>query len=139
MIRAVLDTNVLVSALMNAEGTPASVLKQGLLRKFRWYVSPAILAEYNEVLARARLQLNQHQVRELLRVLRRRTVLVNPRRKVQIAIDPDDDKFIECALAARADFIVTGNAGHFPRRYQDIQIVSPRKFIEFLASAPEAV
>jgi predicted nucleic acid-binding protein len=53
MIRAVLDTNVVVSALMNSEGAPASILKQGLLRKFRWYLSPALLAEYSEVLARA--------------------------------------------------------------------------------------
>jgi uncharacterized protein len=138
MIRAVIDTNVVVSALMNSEGAPASILKQGLLRNFRWYLSPAVLAEYSEVLPRARLKLNQHQISELLRVLKRTVVIVTPRKRVQIATDSDDDKIIECALAGRADFIVTGNTRHFPPRFQDIQTVSPRSFIEILASAPAA-
>jgi predicted nucleic acid-binding protein len=65
-------------------------------------------------------------------------VLVTPRKRVQIATDPDDDKVIECALAGRADFIVTGNIRHFPTQFQDILVVSPRKFIEILASVPDA-
>jgi putative PIN family toxin of toxin-antitoxin system len=123
---------------MNSEGAPAPILKQGLLRKFRWYLSPALLAEYNEVLARARLKLNQHQIARLLRDLRQTVVLVTPRKRVQIATDPDDDKVIECALAGRADFIVTGNIRHFPEQFQDILVVGPRKFIEILASVPDA-
>jgi putative PIN family toxin of toxin-antitoxin system len=136
MISAVVDTNVLVSALMNSEGASAAILKQRLLGKFRWYLSPELLGEYSKVLPRPRLKFDQHQVSRLLRLLQRKAVLVKPHQQIQVATDPDDDMVIECALAARADFIVSGNIRHFPSQFQDIRVVTPRKFIEVLASDP---
>jgi predicted nucleic acid-binding protein len=63
------------------------------------------------------------------------TVVV-PKKKLDVAIDPDDNKVVECALEARADYIVTGNIRHFPSRFQDIRIVLPRQFLTLLAAQP---
>lgn len=55
--------------------------------------------------------------------------------KIRIAVitaDPADNKFLECAQAAQADFLITGNTKHFPfKQFQDTRIVSPKEFIEY--------
>jgi uncharacterized protein len=136
MIRAVLDTNVVVSGLLNSKGPSALILKHALLRRFSFYLSSALYQEYEEVLSRARLKLDQAQIRRFLLDLRAAAVLVNPRRRLRITSDPDDNKVMECGLEARADFLVTGNVRHFPTQFQDVRVVSPRDFQVVLASAP---
>jgi uncharacterized protein len=59
---------------------------------------------------------------------------VKPRKPVHAAFDPDDNKFLECALEARADYVVTGNRRHFPPRFQDIRIIGPKEFTTVLLS-----
>ncbi len=63
-------------------------------------------------------------------------MLVEPRRQVRISTDAKDNKFLECALEARADYVVTGNVRHFPVRFQDIRIIRPRQFLTALAAEP---
>ena len=134
MAKAVLDTNIIVSGLRNPEGNAASVLRLAESRAFRCYVSQEILNEYEEVLARISLGLKLEQVKKFLRMLRRIFFMVNPAKQVEAASDPDDDKFLECALKARADYIVTGNLRHFPPQFQDIRVVSPRQFLSIVAT-----
>lgn len=134
MAKAVLDTNIVVSGLRNPEGNAASVLKLAESRVFRCYISHGILTEYEEVLARKSLGLKEEQVKKFLRMLKRRFIMVSPARKIEATSDPDDDKFVECALEARADYIVTGNLRHFPPRFQDIRVVSPPQFLSILAA-----
>jgi predicted nucleic acid-binding protein len=50
--------------------------------------------------------------------------------KIRSAPDPDDDCFLECALAAEAEYIVTGNVRHFPKDYEAIAIVTPRQLLQ---------
>ena len=134
MAKAVLDTNIIVSGLRNPEGNAASVLRLAESRAFRCYVSQEMLNEYEEVLARISLGLKLEQVKKFLRMLRRTYIMVDPAKQVEAASDPDDDKFLECALKARADYIVTGNLRHFPPRFQDIRVVSPRQFLSIVAT-----
>jgi|SRR5580658_3031078 putative PIN family toxin of toxin-antitoxin system len=136
MIRAVLDANVVVSALLNPVGPMASILNLAALRRFRCYVSGPILDEYGEVLGRAYLRLNERTTFRSMERLRRSAVLVEPRRQVQVCVDAEDNKFLECALEARADYVVTGNVRHFPARFQDIRVVLPRQFLTVLAAEP---
>lgn len=136
MISAVLDTNVLVSGLWNPEGPAAIILKCAIARKFRWYVSESLFEEYSEVLPRGNLGLDPRQVTALLHNLRSLTVFVTPRRRLHVTSDPDDNKVLECALQARADYVVSGNIRHFPPQYQDIRIIPPHKFITVLAAEP---
>ncbi len=134
MLKAVLDTNVVVSAHLIPDGRQALILGLAYRARFRWYVTSEILAEYEGVLLRKRFGLNSRRVAESLRELSGSYLLVTPRKKVHVCADADDDKFIECALEARADYVVTGNTRHFPARFQDIRVISPEQFMTHLAA-----
>lgn len=134
MIGAVLDTNVLVSALLRGGGPPTLVLRLALSESFHCFVSEAIFAEYETVLRRPDLKLPVEDVATSLRKLAKVLTTVTPRKRVHSASDFDDNKFLECALEARADYIVTGNLRHFPARFQDIRITSPRQFLTIFAT-----
>ncbi len=84
MIRAVLDTNVVVSALLSPEGPMASILNLAALQRFRCYVSEPILEEYGKVLGRAYLGLNERATFRSMKRLKESAVLVEPRRQVRI-------------------------------------------------------
>jgi len=64
-------------------------------------------------------------------------VIVAPRKKVSVARDPEDDKVLECAVEARADFIITGNTRDFPMRFHGVRVVTPRDFLFVLGSLPK--
>jgi putative PIN family toxin of toxin-antitoxin system len=116
MIRAVIDTNVVVSALISPSGNEALLLlaiKQGLVQPC---FSPALLKEYSEVLARPKFSFSQLEIGALVDLLRMKGDLVRAARLSGISPDPKDDKFIACALAAQADFLVTGNKKDFPQK-----------------------
>lgn len=134
MRSAVLDTNVVVSALLQPTGPPAAIIELGFSRKFRWYVSAPIWAEYAAVLERKKLAVDPREATYFFKDLRRVAVFVVPKRTLRECSDASDNKFLECALAARADFVVTGNVRHFPARFQDVRIIQPRQFLTILAA-----
>jgi putative PIN family toxin of toxin-antitoxin system len=136
MRSAVLDTNVVVSALLKPAGLPAAVVDLGFSGVFRWYITQPILTEYGIVLARRRLAVDVRKAANFFADLEDTATVVTPARKLNECTDASDDKFLECALAARADFVVTGNARHFPARFQDIRVVPPRQFLTVLAADP---
>jgi uncharacterized protein len=115
MIRVVIDTNVLVSAMISLSGNEALLLlavKQGFMTPC---FSPAVLEEYSEVLARPKFGFSPGEIAALSDLLQRRGDLVRPSPLSGMSPDPKDDKFIACALAAQADFVVTGNKQDFPQ------------------------
>ena len=134
MIRAVLDTNVVVSAHLNPEGNEAVILELALAGRFRFYVSSELLEEYEGVLRRERFGLDARDIAQSVRLLRRHAERVPPRRKLHVTRDPRDNMILECALEARADYVVTGNLRHFPARFQDIRVIAPRSFLTILAA-----
>jgi putative PIN family toxin of toxin-antitoxin system len=136
MRSAVLDTNVVVSGLLRSAGPPAAVIDLGFARQFRWYISEPILTEYGAVLARKRLGIDPRRAGKFFADLRQAAVVVAPTRKLHECTDASDNKFLECALEARADYVVTGNARHYPERFQDIRVVLPRLFLTVLAAEP---
>jgi putative PIN family toxin of toxin-antitoxin system len=79
----------------------------------RLYVTDAILAEYREVLARPELKIRKGLRLQFLNLIKSHAQIVSPSRPLHVAKDPDDGKFLECADAARADYLVTG---YFNRR-----------------------
>src|SRR5438477_3427711 len=108
-LRLVIDTNIVVSAALKPDGLQRTVLLLAITKPATMYVSEAIFAEYREVLARPELKIRKGLQQQLLQLIRSRSHSVKPSRPLQAAKDPDDDKFIECADAARADYLVTGN------------------------------
>jgi putative PIN family toxin of toxin-antitoxin system len=130
MLRTVLDTNVLVSALLNPAGTPGTLVEG--LWKARWEpaASDDILIEYQAVLLRPRFGLARGAVRETMARLRQAALMAAPAEAVQACADPDDDKFLACCLAVAATHLVTGNKRHFPRgSFMGTSIVSPAEFL----------
>jgi putative PIN family toxin of toxin-antitoxin system len=136
MRSAVLDTNVIVSGLLRPGGAPATITDWGFSGQFRWYASEAILAEYQVVLARKRLGIASRRAADFFADLYETAVMVVPARKFHECADANDDKFLECALEARADYVVTGNVGDFPNQFQDIRVVAPRQFLTLLTADP---
>lgn len=136
MLRAVLDTNVVISAHLSPEGQQALILGLALAGHFRCFVSDALLEEYEGVLRRERFGLNPRRVVQSMQIIRRIATLVIPKKRLDVTLDPDDNEVVECALEARADYIVTGNIRHFPSPFQDIRIVLPRQFLTLVAAQP---
>jgi putative PIN family toxin of toxin-antitoxin system len=136
MIKAVLDTNVVVSAHLSPEGPTALILDLAFSRFFRCVVSSDLLDEYEGVLWRRRFGLDPADVARCIRILRKRAILVTPRKKLSVTSDPDDDKVLECALEGKADYVVTGNTRHFPAQFRGIRIIPSRQFLIILASEP---
>ena len=67
-----------------------------------------------------------------LRLLRNRARYVDPQRPLSIARDPADNRFLECADASRADFLVTGNRRHFPQQWRQTLVVNARELLEWI-------
>jgi len=134
MIRVVLDTNVLISALLNPAGPPAEVFLRAILdEETQLCVSSEIYEEYEEVLRRPRLRRSESEVGNTLRTIRSRGYWVSPADRVRACTDSDDDIFLECAVSADARYLVTGNLKHFPKNWERVAIVTPRQFLDFFA------
>jgi putative PIN family toxin of toxin-antitoxin system len=99
-------------------------------------LSKGIFEEYSEVLNRDKFKgLNRKKVRELLSKLKKDAIWVDPHTSVDVVkADPTDNKFLECALKARADFLITGNTRHFSfNKFHGIRITTPSDFLHIVA------
>jgi putative PIN family toxin of toxin-antitoxin system len=136
LIRAVIDTNVWVAGVLSAGGPPARVVDAALSGLVILVLSPAILAEYEDVLHRRELSLPLRDVDAILTYLRLpgdHVIHVDPTEVERVCVDPDDDMFLAAAAEGGAAFVVTGNTGHFPRSpWRGIRIIEPRGFIELI-------
>ena len=132
-LRLVIDTNVVVSAALKPEGLQRTVLLLAMTKSVRWYVSEAIVAEYALVLARPELKIRRSSRQQLLQLIKNHARVVVPSRMAQITSDPDDNVFVECADAAHADYLVTGNQRHFPKFWKNSKIISSTEFLSVIA------
>jgi putative PIN family toxin of toxin-antitoxin system len=132
-LRLVIDTNIVVSAALKPDGLQRTVLLFAITRPARLYVSDAIIAEYREVLSRPDLKIRRGLRLQLLQLIKNHSQLVSPARPLHVAKDRGDDKFLECADAARADYLVTGNQRHFPRFWKKTTVITSREFISIVA------
>jgi putative PIN family toxin of toxin-antitoxin system len=132
-LRLVVDTNILVSAALNPSGIPRAVLLLATTKPAALYISEAILDEYREVLARPELKIRKGLRLQLLELIRSKAHLVKPARPLLVTKDPDDNKFLECADIARADYLVTGNQKHFPKFWKKTKVISSREFLDIVA------
>jgi predicted nucleic acid-binding protein len=93
------------------------------------------LCGIEEVISRPRFQRDDETIAATLRAIREQAFWVKPTARVRACSDPDDDIFLECAQAAQADYIVTGNLKHFPEAWESTRIVTPRHLLEVIQSA----
>lgn len=131
MIRVVLDTNVIVSGLLVSDGLPAAILDLALQGKVRVALSHPIFAEMERVLRRPRFDFEPRKIGSFLALFKSRAKLVSPTMTPDVCReDPSDNRFLECAEAAKAEFLITGNKSHFPLRYRNTVVVNPAEFWE---------
>ena len=134
-LRVVYDTNVIVSAALKPGSLPASLVAMAMAKAVRVFLSPAILTEYDAVLKRPKFRLDPKAVETFLRDLRNAAVMVRPSQRVSRAPDEPDNRFLECAVAARADYLVTGNKRHFPfSAFEGTRIVRPAEFAQLVTA-----
>lgn len=132
-LRLVVDTNIVVSAALKPDGLQRTVLLLALTKPARWYVTGRHSPEYEDVLARPELRIRRGLRQQLMQLIRSNTHSVIPSRALHITPDPEDNKFLECADAARADYLLTGNHRHFPMYRKKTKVISSRDFLTLVA------
>ncbi|MGA2267327.1 MAG: putative toxin-antitoxin system toxin component, PIN family [Bryobacteraceae bacterium] len=135
MIRVVIDTNILVSALLQPEGLPAAILMLALSPRVHICVSDPVYAEYEEIIRRPHLKRDPGVIEKTLAAIREGSHWVKPTATVQACSDPDDNMFLECAEAAEAHFLVTGNPRDFPPGWGQTRVVTTREFVAVITDA----
>jgi putative PIN family toxin of toxin-antitoxin system len=104
-----------------------------LAKPARWYISQPILSEYAHVLGRPELHIRKGLRQQFLQLIKNRARMIVPSRLPEVTGDPDDNIFIECADAARADYLITGNQRHFPKFWKNTKVISSREFLTAIA------
>ncbi len=131
MIRAVIDTNVLISGLLTPAGNEALIIlavHQGLIQP---YFSHEILSEYAAVLARPKFSFHADEIAALLGTLHGKGSLIRPEGPAPSLPDSDDAKFLLCAQEVQAEYLITGNKRHFPQlRYGSTLIVNAGELLD---------
>jgi putative PIN family toxin of toxin-antitoxin system len=104
-----------------------------LSKPARWYVSKEIMSEYATVLARPELKIRPSLRQQLMQLIKNHSHIVTPSRLDQVTSDPEDGMFVECADAARADYLLTSNQRHFPKFWKNTKIISSSEFLSVIA------
>ena len=133
-MQVVVDTGVLVSGLIRSQGTTGEVLRALRDRRFVIIYSTSIIVEIVDVLGRppfrVKYQIQPDDVTVLVNLIRLRGELVLPQITITECRDPKDDKFLEAALAGKADAIVTGDSDLLELHpFQGIPILRPAEFL----------
>ena len=137
MIRAVVDTNILVRAVIKPTGSVGPVLQRLRRREYSLLISHATLDELVEVLYRPRLrtkyELSDRVLRATIRLIVFRGELLQPGRRIIACRDPRDDKFLEVAVSGRAQVIVSGDEDLLTLHpFERIPIVAPARFLAMM-------
>jgi putative PIN family toxin of toxin-antitoxin system len=132
-LRLVIDTNVLVSAALKPEDLQRTTFLLAITKPARLYVTAPVLMEYADVLSRPELGIRKVLRLQLLQLIKNRSHIVEPSRHLEVTSDPEDNVFVECADAARADYLITGNQKHFPAFWKSTKIITSREFISLAA------
>ncbi len=108
-MKVVIDTNVLLSAALRDRDPEAVIRYVAVTPGVEWVVSDPIVAEYHDVLRRPRFGLAPDVIAEWLSLIGRVTTLITVVPEIAFPRDPKDAPFLACAVAARADFLITGD------------------------------
>jgi len=130
----VLDTNVVVSALLRRAGPPGKILDLVLARHVTLALDHRVFIEYREVLHRPEFNFPPDLLRDLLDFVWRYSIRVDPAPLAIRSPDPDDAKFIEVAVASKVSVLVTGNLKHFPLdQRHGVRVMTPREWPDLWA------
>ena len=136
-MRAVVDTNILVRALIKPQGSVGPVLRRLRDGAYRLLYSESLLAELVDVLSRPRIRnkygIGRDDVATVLTLIELRGELVMPQRRIIVCRDPKDNQVLEAAVAGRADIIVSGDDDLLVLHpFEGIPIIVPSIFLAML-------
>lgn len=128
----VLDTNLIISALLSPQGTSAKIINRWEAGKFDVAVSDPLLDELERALGYERI--NKYFRGTFIMHLREIAILVKPQISLEVITeDPDDNRLLECAVTSGSSYIISGDQHLLDlKEYQGIQILSPAGFIVLL-------
>ena len=126
-MKVVVDTNVLVSALMNANGIPGGILALVLNGKLKAVYDNRILFEYIDVLSRKEFCFEGEIINNLINYLRHDGEYINAEFAKTKFVDTADKKFYEVYKSGKVSYLITGNIKHFPK---EKAIITPREFMQ---------
>lgn len=134
-MRIILDTNVLVSGVFWS-GPPFKILELWRDKKVHLITSPEIIVEYQRVAIELAEKFQTVAIDPLLSlIVASSEIYIPPDLPSQVCKDPDDDKFIACAIASRADFVISGDKNLLATSgYQGVKTIKPREFLKVLNS-----
>lgn len=136
-MKVVLDTNVLVSGFLNPYGPPGAIVGFAASGDLTLCYDARILAEYREVLLRTKFALDAAAVDDFLSQVEAEGEPVTAAPLPQRLADRSDEAFLEVALSARAECLVTGNRAHFPARLcLGMKVLSPAEFVDAFRTKP---
>jgi putative PIN family toxin of toxin-antitoxin system len=132
---AVVDTNVLISGLF-WKGPPFEILKALRDGRFSLALSPAILVEYQRVIEELLRKRQSELVVPMLEFIQSRSLMVTPVVfATTVCDDPDDDKFLEAAIAGKASYVVSGDQALLRlKSYRGVEILRPARFLTLLSA-----
>jgi putative PIN family toxin of toxin-antitoxin system len=135
-LKAVVDTNVLISGIF-WRGAPFEVLDAWQQRRFDLAISSPILHEYQRVFNEIGVKHSVPAIGHILELIALHSEMVQPVSFAKpVCADPDDDKFLEAAIAAEADYVVSGDAALLTlKHYRGIDIVKPSQFLNLLSQS----
>jgi len=130
-MKIVLDTNVLVAGLLSPFGPCGDIVRMVSSGNLTLCIDARVLSEYREVLERPKFSFDHDKIAAVLDYTVHHGVIVASTPLSLPLPDPDDEPFLEIALSAGADYLVTGNAAHFPPEpCQGVRVVSPADFLK---------
>jgi putative PIN family toxin of toxin-antitoxin system len=134
-MKIVLDTNVLVSGLLQPFGPSGQIVRLVASGELSLCLDSRIAIEYREVLLREKFGFDPERIGILLEEIRGGGIPVAARPLASRLPDPDDEPFLEVALAGGAQCLVTGNMKHYPEETRSgVEVLSPRSFVELYRS-----
>lgn len=131
-MRVVVDTNVLISALITPFGNAARILDLALSGELFIIFDDRIISEFRDVLLRPKFDFEKSDIEELLSFIEDEGIKVTAVPLNEKLIDEDDLPFIEAANTGMADALITGNKRHFRgKSAKKIKVMSPDEFLKF--------
>jgi len=127
----VLDTNVIVSGILRPFSKAASILRLVADGALQLAYDLRLLSEYRDVLNRPKFNFAKEDVEAFLDQIEQEELLISVKPSKVHLPDPNDEPFLEVAIAGKVEAIVTGNKRHFPKKaYEGVKILSPAEFLE---------
>lgn len=133
MLKAVFDTNVLISAFIS-KGSARDIFRAVLRGEVVLITSEDLLIEFRDVLCREKFGFTTQQVDRMVDIVRKAAIIVKPGHKIRVITqDPEDNFVLECAYSGGVEYVVSGDKHLLDlRKYRNIRIISVKEFKKLL-------